>query len=494
MKRVLIAAALLLAGCATDPRSAQRARLEPEVAAIAAPLGGGITQIRDKAIDPPDIDRLFLAALGHLSVIDPDMRVEAIGNEVVFSYGEVAIAQAPRPRPQDIAGWVETTQRLIESARKVSKPLGTSTSETLLQSMYEAIMPLLDNYSRYSGRRDAQRNGVMRNGFIGLGMDLESVPEGARVRLTLKDGPADEGGILPDDIIVRAQGQRLAGQPLAAILRRLDGPKDMLVRMIVRRGDDEIAVSARRSLIIPETVKGEVIDGVLELSVKSFNQRTASTIAEKVAAAGPVRGIVLDLRGDPGGLLDQAVAVADLFMEKGVIATLRGRHPGAMQFYAATGGDISLGAPIVMLLDGRSASASEILAAALQENGRAIAVGTASVGKGTVQTIVPLANGGELALTWARVFTPAGAILAGRGVVPDVCTSGAQTEGGELLDTLVKGGPRRRMAAEAARTTCRPEPHAGAAVDAEVARRLIGDSALRTALHLPEAGQLATSP
>jgi carboxyl-terminal processing protease len=227
--------------------------------------------------------------------------------------------------------------------------------------------------------------------------------------------------------------------------------------------------------------------------VKSFNQRTAAAIAERIAAAGPVRGIILDLRGDPGGLLDQAVAVADLFLDKGVIATLRGRHPGAMQFYAATPGDVAQGAPMVMLLDGRSASAAEILAAALQENGRAIAVGTASVGKGTVQTIVPLASGGELALTWARVFTPAGAILAGRGVLPDVCTGGAPASAPDVL-AAVAAGAHARPAPATGRSACRPEPHAGDTLDLEVARRLIDDVPLRTALGLPEAGQLATSP
>jgi carboxyl-terminal processing protease len=487
----LVLIGLTLAGCATG---SPRANFDADVVALAPTLSGGMSQIRDKAIDAPDIDRLFLAALGHLSVIDSDVQIEAVGPEVVVSVGEMTVAKAARPRPQDLGSWVDISQGLITAARKVSKPLSTATSEQMLQAMFEGVMPLLDTYSRYAGRREARRNQIARNGFVGLGIDLEPMPQGALVRLTVKNGPADNAGLLPGDIILRADGMKLAGQPLPMILRRLDGPRDAPVRLNVRRVDSDMMITVRRGLIIPETVKGDVHDGVLELSVKSFNQRTASAIADKMATVGPVRGVILDLRGDPGGLLDQAVAVADLFLDKGVIATLRGRHPGAMQFYAATAGDVAQGAPIVMILDGRSASAAEILASALQENGRAIAIGTASVGKGTVQTIVPLANGGEIALTWARVFTPAGTLLAGRGVLPDVCTAGVDASAPELLAALAKAGPHPRPPAEIVRSTCRPTPHAGEVVDLEVARQLVNDAPLRAALHLPDGGQLATSP
>jgi carboxyl-terminal processing protease len=165
-----------------------------------------------------------------------------------------------------------------------------------------------------------------------------------------------------------------------------------------------------------------------------------------------------------------------------------------MQFYAATPGDIATSVPIVMLVDGRSASAAEILAAALQDNGRAIAVGTATVGKGTVQTIIPLANGGEFALTWSRVITPAGTLLAGRGILPDVCTGGTTAAAPELIAALLKAGPRPRPPAEVVRAVCRPEPHDGDnTLDVDVAHQLVADASLRAALRLPDASQLATT-
>ena len=482
-----ILTALILAGCAGQAKL----RVDPELTALSTPLIGGLSQIRDKAIDAPDIDHLFIGGLNHLSAIDPDLRALAVGDEVILSLADKAIAHAPLPRSQDIGAWTETTQALIGQARGESKLIQLANSEALLQAMFDGIMPMLDTYSRYYSRSDARRNQANRNGFVGLGVDIDAGPKGAYVRRVTKDGPAEIAG----DIIVRAQGQRLAGQSLTVALRRLDGPRDSTVSLELLRDGVALAVTARRSLIIPQTVEADLSDGVLHLAVKSFNQRTAASIAEKVTEAGALRGIILDLRGDPGGLLDQAVAVADLFLNEGVIATLRGRHPGARQFYAAAAGDIAAGVPIVMLLDGRTASAAEILAAALQDDGRAIAVGTASVGKGTVQTIVPLSNGGEFALTWSRVFTPAGTMLSGRGILPDVCTGGGSTVSAEdMIAALVRQGPQPRQSAEIVRATCRPEPRGKETPDLAVARALATDTAVRTALLSPGAGQLATTP
>jgi carboxyl-terminal processing protease len=164
------------------------------------------------------------------------------------------------------------------------------------------------------------------------------------------------------------------------------------------------------------------------IRVAGFNKRTAQDLERVVVGlpwngASPIKGIVLDLRSNPGGLLDQAVAVADAFLRKGTIVSTHGRHPESIQRFSATGRDLANGMPIVVLVNGRSASAAEIVAAALQDRGRAVVVGSNSYGKGTVQNITRLPNDGELILTWSRFHAPSGYALDALGILPNICTS-----------------------------------------------------------------------
>ena len=167
-----------------------------------------------------------------------------------------------------------------------------------------------------------------------------------------------------------------------------------------------------------------------------------------------MRGVILDLRGDPGGVLDQAVAVADLFMDSGRIVSTHGRNPDSHQYFEATPGDIANGLPMAILINGNSASASEIVAAALQDSGRAVLIGTNSYGKGTVQTVPRLPNNGEIALTWARYFAPSGYTLNHIGVLPSICTNNGDQDATELLSELGEGklnagageGPQHHLA------------------------------------------------
>ena len=165
-----------------------------------------------------------------------------------------------------------------------------------------------------------------------------------------------------------------------------------------------------------------------------------------IKANGPVRGIVLDMRGNPGGLLRQAIRVADLFLNDGDIIDTQGRHPDSFQHYEATGKDVARGLPLIVLIDGRSASAAEIVAAALQDRGRALVVGTTSYGKGTVQTVIRTPNDGEITLTWSRLLTPSGYALHGLGVRPNICTSGLV---GEELTAINRALSGEASAAEA---------------------------------------------
>jgi carboxyl-terminal processing protease len=204
----------------------------------------------------------------------------------------------------------------------------------------------------------------------------------------------------------------------------------MLSLSVERKGESsEIIFEIERAHIFLETVSYEHHKGIVFIKISNFNQRTARHTLDKLKKARAdlgdrVKGIVLDMRGNPGGILKQSIKVADLFLTQGRISETRGRHPDSLQSYDAGGRDMAYGRPVVILVDGKSASAAEVTAAALQDRGRAIIVGTSSFGKGTVQTVVSLPNEGEITLTWSRLIAPSGYILHDLGIFPMICTSG----------------------------------------------------------------------
>jgi carboxyl-terminal processing protease len=223
--------------------------------------------------------------------------------------------------------------------------------------------------------------------------------------------------------------------------------------------------------------------------IASFNQSTTERLSEALAQArrdigGPPGGIVLDLRGNPGGLLDQAVSLADLFIANGAIISTVGRHPASHQYFAATGHSIVPNTPIAVLINGGSASASEIVAAALQDIHRAVVIGSSSYGKGTVQTVLHLPNDGELTLTWARLVAPSGYYLQEHGVVPTLCTSDLADDDRSLDVALaqVRGAgsqPRANLderAWSALRHAC-PARTTSPGIDLKIAERVLADPA-----------------
>ena len=291
-------------------------------------------------------------------------------------------------------------------------------------------------------------------------------------------------GVRVGDVLLQIDGRPVTGLSAAEVESLLQESVDGRVRLTIRRLRTTLRFVVMRRYLIPETVSKRYQDGILYLAVSHFNQGTADEIAGTLAEfstppASPLRGVVLDLRNDPGGLLQQAVKVADLFLVDGPILSTRGRHPDSSQDYVAGADDVAHGLPLVILVDHDTASAAELAAAALQDRGRAVVVGSSSYGKGTVQTVIPLPNGGELGFTWSRAIMPSGIDLRGRGVHPIVCTSGLYVADPDALDRLLA-----RVAApegEQEDLGCPSERRDGP-VDPEVARRLIEDPALFAAL------------
>lgn len=507
---------LVLCACAGTPAADRRPRSVVvdglDIAMMAHVLGYGFGEIKERALDEPDMGVLFLRAVEGLTTLDPDVGVAREGDELKLTYTGVPIPPISVPAQNDIDGWVKTTLTAILTLRQVSVPLKTANSEVLYKAVFPPALKVLDPYSRYAGRDEAIRSRLIRDGIIGLGIRVVSAKEGVSVQSIVKNGPAEKAGLSLDDLITHVDGLALAGRPIEEARQLLEGKSDTVVELSVQRAgvSGSLSVSARRDLVVPDTVIANTVDGVLEIRIRSFNQRTAESVEKAVSAARaaePVKGIVLDLRSDPGGLLDQAVDLADLFLDSGTIIALRGRHPGAQQFYAAHGGDIAQGIPMTVVIDGRAASAAEIVAVALQDNHRAAVVGTVSLGKGSVQTVIRLPNQGEIVLTWSRAFTPRGALLHGLGVLPDVCLSGEAAtlsdtvgrifNGGALPASLVSGWrspPPEAQGLEQLRAACPPEAHPDRALDLEVARRLVQDPALYVQAQRGSARQLAEKP
>ena len=225
------------------------------------------------------------------------------------------------------------------------------------------------------------------------------------------------------------------GLTLSDAVDKMRGPVDSKIVLTVRRGKQPpFDVTLQRAIIKIESVRSEVLNGnVGYVRITSFSEQTGSGLQNALAkikekTGDKLVGLVLDLRNDPGGLLDQAIAVCDDFLDKGEIVSTRGRDPSNAQRYNATGGDLLKGLPIVVLINRGSASASEIVAGALQDHHRAILMGTRSFGKGSVQTIIPIPGHGAIRLTTARYYTPSGRSIQGKGIEPDIMVEQAKVE------------------------------------------------------------------
>jgi carboxyl-terminal processing protease len=261
----------------------------------------------------------------------------------------------------------------------------------------------------------------------------------------IDDTPAFQAGIEAGDLITHLDSEPVMGLTLNDAVERMRGLVNTDIRLTIRReGSDPFDVTITRAVIKITSVRSRNEDKVGYLRITQFNEQTSpglKTAIEKLKAeiGDGLIGYVLDLRNNPGGLLDQAISVSDAFLNQGEIVSTRGRDPDDAQRYNARAGDLIDGLPLVVLINGGSASASEIVAGALQDHRRAIILGTTSFGKGSVQTIIPLSGNGAMRLTTARYYTPSGRSIQGTGIDPDIVVEQARLE-------TVDNGPRRREA------------------------------------------------
>jgi len=274
-----------------------------------------------------------------------------------------------------------------------------------------------------------------RGEFGGLGIEVSMENGLVKVVSPIDDTPAARAGLKPGDLITQLDGQPIQGMTLPQAVEKMRGPINSDIRLTIqRKGRDPFDVKLTRATIRIQSVRSHIVgDDIGYIRITSFNEQTDVGLSNamkyiKQQAGNKLRGIVLDLRNNPGGLLDQAVAVSGDFIDKGEIVSTRGRTADDAQRYDAHSGDIAAGLPMAVLINGGSASASEIVAGALQDHHRAILLGTRSFGKGSVQTIIPLPGHGAMRLTTARYYTPSGRSIQAKGIEPDIIVEAAKIE------------------------------------------------------------------
>lgn len=433
----------LLAGCS----SVEETVYIPTETVSEEMLWTGLADIQEIHIDEPAMSDLAIAGLRGLRQIEPDIRIETADGMLKLRLPGGVAASAKTPVGDNPYAWALTLSHLLQSSRHASERLRNAKTERIFTAVFDNVAKQLDPYSRYSSAEDAQDNRASRDGFGGIGVILVPHPDGAVISAISAGLPADRAGLRRGDRIVAIDDQTLRNFGIKKIVRLLHGPVGRNVQVSVRRKQARkpIEVSVKRAHITPDTVE-YVRDGdIAVMKISHFNAETTVTLTRAINRAkaeigASLRGIILDLRDNPGGLLYQSVRVADLFIDRGRIISTRGRHRDSVQMFDATTGDIAGGLPIAVLINGGTASAAEILAAALQDNDRAIIVGSRSYGKGSVQTVLRMPNNGELILTWARLHAPSGYKLSGVGIIPTICTVGMEDAGEVLHRALAEDG------------------------------------------------------
>ena len=301
----------------------------------------------------------------------------------------------------------------------------------LIESAIKGMVTGLDPHSDYMDPKSFRDMQVQTRGeFGGLGIEVTMEDGLIKVVAPIDDTPAAKAGIMANDLITQLDGEQVQGLTLNQAVDKMRGPVNTKVKLtIMRKGQDKpIEMSLTREVIRVRSVRSQVEgDDVGYVRMTQFTEQTTDGLKKAFAditakvSNDKLKGYILDLRNNPGGLLDQAISVSSAFIQRGEIVSTRGRNPEEDQRFTAHGGDLIKGKPLIVLINGGSASASEIVAGALQDQKRATILGTRSFGKGSVQTIIPLGTGnGALRLTTARYFTPSGRSIQAKGIVPDI--------------------------------------------------------------------------
>jgi carboxyl-terminal processing protease len=305
----------------------------------------------------------------------------------------------------------------------------------LIENAINGLLTSLDPHSGYLSEKSFRDMQVQTRGeFGGLGIEVTMENGLVKVVSPIDETPAARAGVKPGDFITHLNGEPVLGLTLNEAVEKMRGPVNSDIKLTIRReGRDAFDVTIRRAVIRIQSVRSRLEGNVGYIRITTFNEQTDVGVRRAVNSlkeqlGSMPKGFVLDLRNNPGGLLDQAINVSDAFLDKGEIVSTRGRRSDDAQRHNAKPGDLTDGNPIVVLINGGSASASEIVAGALQDHRRAVLLGTKSFGKGSVQTIIPLPGHGAMRLTTAHYYTPSGRSIQAKGIEPDIQVEQATIE------------------------------------------------------------------
>jgi carboxyl-terminal processing protease len=429
--------------------------------------GSALAFIAPRTLTPLSMPQMAVWGLGGLTALDPDLTVKFQSGRMVL-YGPNQILYAvPAPAGNNATAWGHVCAAIAGRAFAASPALRRAGTGGIIRSFFDELFNYFDPYSRYEAPGEAARDEAMRLGSAGLGITLRRIGGRVVVATVAPDSPADEADIDAGTAIVAINGIPVAGRTLAVLNAELTGPQGAPVRLTLRD-----ARGSRRFLRLAfarvprQTVFGTMRQHLATIRITEFGNDTAVQFAAMLEgllssptnSAQAPRGVVIDLRGNRGGLLRQAALTADTLLGHGTIIQTIGRDPAADKIWRAEGADLAQGLPVVVLVDGQTASAAVAFAAALADNDRAVVVGSATLGKGLVQSLTILPNGGELFVTWSRMIAPLGWPLQGLGVMPQICTSLGSQVVKRQLATLQSGRDLMAKAVDESRRARAPMP------------------------------------
>ena len=436
------------AGLLAQPAGAQTAT-GFDSALAASVWSSALSYIAPRALQPVTLPQMTLWGLNGLATLDPDLTATLQNGELRL-YGPDALLKAvPAPADTDATGWGNAAAQISLAAYAASPALRQAGTAEIIANFFDELFNHFDPYSRYESPLQAAQEQLVITGLASTGLSF--APQGGHVAIAnvATESPAESAGLTPGEIVLSVDGQAVAPADAASLNNQMNGVTgSSIVLRVLDPQDDSHAVQSvtlTRAAVPPQTVTTAPgpAPGVALIRISGFNKGTSdqfSTALAAIMSQSPAPdALIIDLRGNRGGVLRQAVLVADSLLTSGAIVSTQGRDPDASQTFTAEGADLTQGARIAVLVDGRTASAAEILAAALSDNRRAVVIGSETLGKGLVQTLTALPDGGELFVTWSRVLAPRGWPLQNMGVMPQICTSLGDDTTGQELSALAGG-------------------------------------------------------
>ena len=474
----------------------------------------GLDFVAPRSLDLVTVADLAGWGLRGITALDPALTANVVNGQVQLSSAKGVIYARPVPPEGNGsaggAAWGEAVATLAGVASLASEPVLHAGTQGVIQSVFDEMFNHLDPYSRYVAPVAADEDRARRSGEAGAGLTLSQDRSGIVIQTVNADGSGAAAGLRAGDKLLAVDGQSTRGEDAATVADWVAGEEGTVVELLVRDARGRVRrVAAERAVTPPETVFASRVGDVLLLRVAFFAEdtdlRMSAELAQAVRGRRPVRGAILDLRDNHGGLLRQAVAASELMLGGGLVVTTAGRDPQASHVWEADSPDLLAGRPLVVLVDGRSASAAEIMAASLADRGRAVVTGSATYGKGLVQAVTTLPDGGEMFVSWSRLLAPDGWPLQGLGVMPQVCTSLGEASLREQFEALGAGRDLLGPALARTRAARPPLPEAqavelrapcpaavGGDEDLDAARWLLAHSTAYAAALLP--GAMRASP